>query len=76
MIQILRKEGWDLNPNDKIVNAILKRIEMNNGLCPCDNPGKLLSDKVCPCKEYRENNVCHCTLYVRKDGSEDKEAGQ
>lgn len=76
MIQILRKEGWDLNPNDKIVNAILKRIEMNNGLCPCDNPGKLLSDKICPCKEYRENNVCHYTLYVRKDGSEDKETGQ
>ena len=35
MIQILRKEGWVLNPNDKVVNAILKRCEANNGECPC-----------------------------------------
>lgn len=30
MIPILRKVGWDLNPNDKVVNAILKRCEANN----------------------------------------------
>lgn len=29
MIQIFRKPGWVLNPNDKIVNAILKRCELN-----------------------------------------------
>lgn len=32
MIKILRKEGWDLNPNDKVVNAILYRAEKNNGV--------------------------------------------
>ena len=32
MIKILRKEGWKLNDSDKIVNAILKRCEANDGL--------------------------------------------
>ena len=32
MIPILRKVGWDLNPNDKVVNAILKRCEANCNL--------------------------------------------
>lgn len=71
MIQILRKKGWKLNPNDKVVNAILNRLEMTGGVCPCDNPEKLLSAKLCPCKEYRENDVCHCTLYVKEDESKD-----
>ena len=30
MTQIYRKEGWELNPSDKIVNAIFKRIEYCN----------------------------------------------
>lgn len=70
MIQILRKEGWQLNPNDKVVNAILKRCELNNGECPCDNPGKTREDRLCPCLEYREKDICHCTLYVRKNDTE------
>ena len=64
MIQILRKKGWILNPNDKIVNAILKRVEINNGECPCHNES---IDKHCPCSDYRENDMCHCGLYVHKD---------
>lgn len=66
MIEILRKDGWELNPNDKIVNAILRRCEVNNGECPCVNPGETHEDRLCPCKEYRENDVCHCNLYVKK----------
>ena len=62
MVQIFRKEGWKLNNNDKIVNSILKRIEINNGECPCHNDSY---DKHCPCSDYRENNICHCTLYVK-----------
>lgn len=69
MIQILRKEGWVLNPNDKVVNAILKRCEANNGECPCQNPGKTREDKLCPCLEYRENNICHCTLYIKDENN-------
>lgn len=64
MITILRKEGWDLNPNDKVVNSILKRAEANDGNCPCHNTGV---DTRCPCSDYREKDMCHCTLYVRKD---------
>ncbi len=49
-----------------MVNAILKRCELNNGECPCQNPGETHEDRLCPCKEYRENNICHCTLYVKQ----------
>ena len=62
MIQILRKEGWILNPNDKIVNSILKMCEKNNGECPCHNESE---DKHCPCSDYRLNDKCHCGLYLK-----------
>ena len=65
MIQILRKKGWMLNPNDKIVNTILKRCEANNGNCPCMNNSR---EPKCPCSDYRENDICHCTLYVKMEG--------
>ena len=64
MIQLLRKEGWVLNPDDRVVNAILKRCEANNGECPCHNTGV---DKRCPCSDYRESDICHCNLYLKKD---------
>ena len=67
MIQILRKEGWVLNPKDKVVNAILKRCEKNEGLCPCvhdseDYDGK---DLHCPCTDYTIKGKCECGLYVK-----------
>ena len=62
MIPILRKVGWDLNPNDNEVNTILKRCEANNVECPCHNDSK---DKRCPCSSYKEHDVCHCNLYVK-----------
>ena len=62
MIEILRNEGWQLNPNDRIVNAIIKRIEKNEGKCPCYSNAK---DKRCPCSDYRENENCHCGLYIK-----------
>lgn len=64
MIEILRKKGWKLNPNDKVVNAILRRCEKNGGDCPCINDAE---DKKCPCSNYREHDHCCCGLYV-KDG--------
>ena len=67
MIQILRKPGWILNPNDKIVNAILKRAEACDGECPCDNPYKGTDDAKCPCKGYREEDHCCCKLYIKED---------
>ena len=62
MITILRKEGWMLNPNDKVVNGILKMVENNDGKCPCYND---CMDTKCPCESYRKNDVCHCGLYVK-----------
>lgn len=62
MIEIYRKEGWMLNPNDKIVNTILKMCEKNDGECPCKNEGE---DKHCPCSNYREKDICCCKLYVK-----------
>ena len=63
MIQIFRKEGWVLNPDDNTVNAILKRCEANNGNCPCYNTSV---DPKCPCSDYREKDICHCTLYIKE----------
>lgn len=65
MVTIMRKQGWILNTNDKVVNSILNRIERNNGECPCHNTGV---DKHCPCSDYRENDVCHCSLYIKDIG--------
>lgn len=62
MIKILRKEGWTLNPNDKVVNSILSRCEKNNGECSCHNNSE---DKHCPCSDYRNNDMCHCGLYLK-----------
>ena len=67
MIKIYRKEGWVLNPNDKLVNAILKRCEACGGECPCDNPGETQEDRICPCKSYIENDKCCCGLYLKID---------
>jgi ferredoxin-thioredoxin reductase catalytic subunit len=65
MIQILRKNGWVLNPNDKVVNGILKMVERNDGECPCHNERL---DRHCPCSDYREKDVCHCGLYLKVEG--------
>lgn len=65
MIKIIRKEGWGLNPSDKIVNAIFKRLEVTQGECPCKNDGATKEDRMCPCVSYLENNNCCCNLYVK-----------
>lgn len=62
MVQILRKPGWTLNPNDKVVNAIMKRVELNDGECPCDNQSE---DKHCPCTNYTQKDKCCCGLYLK-----------
>lgn len=60
------KEGWKLNPNNKVVEAITKALERNNGRCPCihdteDYEGKSL---MCPCTDYLLKDMCCCQLYV------------
>ena len=60
------KDGWMLNPNEKVVVGIVRGIQRNNGECPCDNPYKGTFDAVCPCKSYRIDDKCCCNLYVKK----------
>ena len=55
------KEGWKVN--QKIAEAIIKRINVCNGECPCHNESY---DKHCPCSNYREKDVCHCGLYIKE----------
>lgn len=59
-----RKDGWELNPNPKVRDAIIKRINKCGGQCPCDNDSE---DKYCPCSNYRLHDHCCCMLYTRKE---------
>lgn len=51
-----------LNPDQKYVDEMYEAIEKNNGYCPCII--KKSEDTICPCKDFRESNKCHCLLYV------------
>ena len=55
------KDGWVLNPNEKVVNAIINRINKCEGNCPCMNDSE---DKHCPCSNYRLKDHCCCGLYT------------
>lgn len=56
------KDGFILNPNEKIVKAILKGINRCKGDCPC--MGNSSYEKECPCSNFRENDICACRLYL------------
>lgn len=67
MVEIKQLPGFKLNPNDKIVNGILKRCEKIDGICPCihdtgEYEGK---DLHCPCTDYTRYGNCICGLYVK-----------
>lgn len=63
--QIQRKDGFLLNPDDKVVNGVIKGLNRNNGKCPCYHGDEIADeDLMCPCKEYRENGNCRCNLYI------------
>lgn len=67
------KDGFILNPNEKVVNRILKGLERNGGRCPCHNKYSGTDDDICPCKAYREEDNCCCTLYVKNKKKNDDE---
>ena len=62
-MEILIKDGFVLNPNDKIVSSLTRMIERNNGTCPCS--GNTSEDIHCPCSNYRNHNECTCGLYLK-----------
>ena len=50
-----------INPDKEFVKEMREKIKENSGYCPC-----LLDkneDTICPCKDMRENQICHCGLY-------------
>lgn len=66
--QIQRKDGFLLNPDDKVVNGVIKGLNRNNGKCPCYHGDEIPNeDLMCPCKEYRENGNCRCNLYIPQE---------
>ena len=71
--KIFVRPGWKINPNEKIVNGIMKMLERNGGYCPCDNPDKGTEFAVCPCRSYMEHDKCCCSLYIKDDGTKDYE---
>lgn len=54
-----------LNPNEKIVQSITKALKVNNNYCPCNSLKTI--EQICPCSNYRQNKICHCSLYISKD---------
>lgn len=64
--KILRKPGWDLNSDDKVVNSIIRMLEKNGGHCPCKSADREGHDQ-CPCHDYIANNKCHCRLYIKTE---------
>lgn len=68
-IKILRKQGWMLNPNDKVVTGILKGLMRCDGHCPCHHPERHGHDE-CPCHEYLAYDNCICGLYIKEDSDE------
>ena len=61
------KDGFMLNPNEKVVNGIMKGLQRCDGHCPCHNKYAGTDYDICPCKAYREEDCCCCNLYVKKE---------
>ena len=72
-----KSSGFKLNPDDKIVNFVIKGLLKNKKekgelYCPCR---RVTGDKkkdmqiICPCifhlTEIREQGKCHCGLFVK-----------
>lgn len=51
------------NPDEKEYNEVKRRVKANNGFCPCAM--EKTADTKCPCKTFRETQICECGLYVR-----------
>lgn len=66
LIKIVRKKGWILNPDDKVVNGIIRGLARTGGHCPCVHPERIGHDQ-CPCASYLEHDTCYCNLYVKEE---------
>ncbi|MEM1689257.1 MAG: ferredoxin-thioredoxin reductase catalytic domain-containing protein [Candidatus Hadarchaeales archaeon] len=79
MERYARMKGYSLNPDEGIVNMILRGLLENKKrhgyqYCPCraltGNPAED-QPKICPCRwheeEIRTMGRCHCGLFVKKE---------
>lgn len=64
--RIVRKAGWELNPEDAKVNEIIERLYKNDGHCPTKVKTRIGHDQ-CPCSSWLTNSKCYCNLYVLKE---------
>jgi ferredoxin-thioredoxin reductase catalytic subunit len=55
---------FKLNPDADHVTTILEGITSLNGHCPCVPAYTHSEDTICPCKNFREKDECHCELFV------------
>lgn len=65
-IKIVRKEGFDINPDDEKVNNIFRLLQVNYGHCPTRISDRNGHDQ-CPCHSYLSDDKCYCGLYVKKN---------
>ena len=66
VLTTLEIKGYILNPNTRVVEGVVKRIEsVTQGNCPCVPSNTWSNDTLCPCLYYREGNGCHCGLYIK-----------
>jgi ferredoxin-thioredoxin reductase catalytic subunit len=63
--KIVRKDGWELNPDDNVVNHIIEELAVNYGHCPTHVENRIGHDQ-CPCSSWLTNSKCYCNLYVKK----------
>lgn len=54
-----------LNPDKEHVATIREALKNSDGYCPCSIIRD--EDTKCMCKEARENNICHCELFVQSE---------
>lgn len=56
-----------LNPDNKVVEEVRKRVSDNDGYCPCALIHN--EDTKCMCREFRESTEsgpCHCDMYIKE----------
>lgn len=54
-----------LNPNKEHVKKIQESLIQTKNQCPCVPSFRYSEDTLCPCKQQREESICHCNLYVK-----------
>ena len=64
-IKIKEKDGWKINPDNKIVNSIFRDLGKYDGKCSYLNSYD--NNQICPCDDYLLYDKCMCNLYIRKD---------